>query len=161
MVGCCCTPHESGKEIFVPTHFRRCTDCIILIPFLLTLIAMIVVAVVSIVGGNPDHFIYPTDYLGQSCGKPGTDLEHLGKGFFPRLDQDIQSQLGTLASGAIWNFKPYTLCVASCPSAFGLDNTQSYGGLSYPGASNSTSHDTFYSAFETVGIARWGCRREY
>ena len=72
---------------------------------------------VSFVNGNPDHIIYPTDYLGNSCGKikcpanessceVGADLKYA---FFPRLDQDINSQLPTILSGSWWKFKPYTL----------------------------------------------------
>ena len=123
----CCEESESGKEIFVPTHFRRCTDCIILIPYLATVIGMIVVAVVSVIGGDPDRFIYPTDYLGHSCGEPGSALESLKYGFYPKLDEDIQQQMPTLVSGKLWNFRPYTLCVDECPGAFGLTNTEMYG----------------------------------
>ena len=58
--------------------------------------------------------------------------------------------MGTLVSGAMWNFRAYTLCVAECPASFGLTNTQSYGGPTYPGAA--AGDKTFYSAFETVAI---------
>ena len=78
----CCSTSEQGKSILVASDDRRCTDCIILIPYMLTLSAMMVVAAVSFVGGNPDRLIYPTDYIGQYCGKPGTSVAFMPRGFY-------------------------------------------------------------------------------
>ncbi|KAL1511023.1 hypothetical protein AB1Y20_005848 [Prymnesium parvum] len=154
-MGCCCAGSEHGAHAFVPYKSRRCTDLLCLIPFVLMVIAMFVIGVVSFVGGNPDRFIYPTDYLGQSCGKPGTNVESRPYGFYPRLDRDINEQLSTLITGRSWKFRAYTLCVAECPDSFGLTNSRKYGGLSYPGAKNDTSkqHEEFYAVFKTVKIA--------
>ena len=147
-MGCC--GDRPGKEIF--RKERRCTDCLILLPFLAFLGAMGAVASVSIVGGDPDRFIYPSDYLGQFCGKPGSVVADRPYGFFPELDSDIKAQLPTLLAGRLWDFKPFTLCVSSCPAKFSLVSPEAYGGAGYPGAG--ATDPEHYNLFETVELAK-------
>ena len=158
IMGACCSSDaaEYGDKVF--NKDRRCTDLLCLILFLVTWAGMVTVAIVSFTKGNPDRFMYPTDYLGQFCGKTGTDVAHLPYAFYPRLNQDVQQQWGTLLSGRFWNFRAYTLCVDSCP-VFALSDPAQYGGPGYPGvgalnASTGEAPLSYYAQFDTRPIAK-------
>ena len=45
---------------------------------------MAAVAYTAFTEGNPDKFLYPSDYLDQYCGKEGTPVASLPYGYYPR-----------------------------------------------------------------------------
>ena len=156
--GCCKRAEEKDAaglgelSMFKPLRERRCTDVICLILLLLMWITMIAIAGFAVAHGNLDYLRYPTDYLGQFCGKPDTPTSNLPVAWYPKLDADITSQMAVLASGMIWRFEAYTLCVRACPAAFSLRNATWYGGPQYPNAA--TDAPGYFSAFKTVRYAK-------
>ena len=103
---------------------------------------------------SPTTVIYPVDYNGNYCGKPGTSVEKLPYAHFAKLDQDINDQRAVLTKNQWWNFVPYTICVDECPEKFSIVDNATYGGCDYPGAEKGSGEcdpdkNTFFAAFKT------------
>lgn len=152
-MGCCKgRPTEYDEEdqpepIFKKVRERGCTDILCCLLLFLMIITMVSIAVFSLINGDINYIIYPHDYLSQFCGY-SSGVEHLPKGYFPQLDKDIKEFLPLLLSSpyAIASFRPYTLCVESCPNIFSLSSPQAFGGRTYPGAARSNvSAPVFYN----------------
>ena len=149
----CCKPeHEKGPKAL---DERGCTDVLCFLLFVIVCGGILAIGIFAFATGNVDQIVYPADYLGQYCGKDGTDLASLPYAFYPRLDKDIIEQVDVIAAGYWWKFIPYTVCVASCPAAFSFSDDTAYGGCSYPGADcSSGTHDEFYSGFHTTSMLK-------
>jgi len=148
--------HKGGHtKVFKPTSSRGCTDLICLLIWLICMAAMIGCAGYAIATGNLNFIIYPTDYLGQFCGKSDGVVAR-PKIFYPRLDADIEKALPLLMTGVgIFAFKPFGLCVAECPKTFSLADPISYGGPTYPGVSNTSSATTYYNMQRTQRVVNF------
>lgn len=151
-----CKPeHETGPKAL---DERGCTDVLCFLLFVVVCGGIIGIGMFAFATGNVDQIVYPADYLGQYCGKDGTNVADYPYAFYPRLDKDIIDQAGVIAAGYWWKFLPYTVCVASCPTAFSFNDDTAYGGCSYPGADCSPGsgvpHNTYYSGFHTTSMLK-------
>lgn len=141
-------PHT---KVFKPTSSRLCTDIAFLIIWLLAMVAMLACGGYAMGAGDLNYLLYPTDYLGQFCGLTESVVDRPYV-YFPRLDADIVEALPLLATGwGILEFRPYGLCVSSCPETFSLANPEKYGGPEYPHP-NGTAPDTYYNLQMTQKI---------
>jgi len=133
----CCDLVDDGSGIFKPMSKRWCTDILCLLIFVVYSAAMFIVMGFSLANGQINYLLYPYDYQSSFCGLSGSRTSGMSKAFYPRLSQDLieQASLFTTPSGFV-NFRPYTLCVSSCPRSFSLTSDTTYGGPSYPGAAS-------------------------
>ena len=145
---------EDGPDpgIFKSLRERRCTDVCCLLFLIIMWVVLFFIAAFSIAYGDINYLRYPTDYLGQFCGMPGSNVSDRPYSWYSQLNTDITNQLPILMAHKYWKFRAYALCVPECPGAFSLENPMIYGGPSYPGAE--AGAPTYYSGFRTVDYAK-------
>jgi len=156
MGAACCKPKDDPKTQ-KSLENRSCTDILCLLFFVIICGGIMGMGIWALMTGDIDGIIYPADYNGKYCGKPGTALEKYPYAHFPQLDKDIADQAVVLTGKAKWwDFVPYALCVKQCPAKFSIVDTTTYGGCEYVGAEagsgaacDPTNTPTFYAAFET------------
>jgi hypothetical protein len=154
---CCGGEDETEKRAM---NDRRCTDMICLIIFTIICGGVMGLGIYAFATGNIDQIIYPADYNGNYCGKPGTSLSERPYAFYPQLDKDLIAQYDVVITGYWWNFVPYTLCVSKCPGVFSFSDNAIYGGCSYPGAECASgtvsiappAPPSFYSGFKHTSM---------
>jgi len=150
----CCKPESQlGPKRLTD---RGCTDVLCLLMFIIVVGSIFGIGIYALINGNIDGIIYPSDYNGAYCGKPGTALENHKYAWFPQLDVDIKAQALVIAAGYWWNFVPYTLCVEECPAKFSLVDSTMYGGCNYTGADcgSGAGPKEYYATFGTTLMLR-------
>ena len=75
------------------------TDILCLLIFVVIVGGVMGIGIWALSNGNIDQILYPADYLGNYCGKPGTDLSDRPYAFYPQLDSDIQDQYDVIIAG--------------------------------------------------------------
>ncbi|KAI9204339.1 plasma-membrane choline transporter-domain-containing protein [Polychytrium aggregatum] len=98
---------EYGDEVG-PIGNRRCTDIPFLVLFLVFWAAMFYVAFIAIKTGNPSKLLYPTDYLGNTCGTNNTAVNS------SLLDMSLKPYSYFL--NPIDLTTSAQICISSCPT---------------------------------------------
>jgi len=151
MGAACCKPKDDPK-VQKSLDDRSCTDVLCLAFFVLICGGIGGMGIWALGNGDVSGVIYPVDYNGNYCGKPGTSVEKLPYAHYAKLDEDIKDQSAVLAKNQWWNFVPYTICVDECPEKFSIVDDKTYGGCDYPGVekgSGACDDPKFYAAFKT------------
>jgi choline transporter-like protein 2/4/5 len=151
--GCCAKEEDDPNKIVKSFTERKPTDVLCVIFFVFFWMGMFIIAGVAVESGSVDPLLYPTDYLGQSCGKPGSTMEKTPVAYMPRLGLDVLEQSAYITGGLWWKFRPYIICTEECPGVFTLDDPQLFGGPTYPGASPDAK--VYYSGFPTYKIQKY------
>lgn len=120
--GCCCGPPDPDAEGLLSSHdgksdtqdadTRRCTDCLCLLLFALTLAAAGTVAQAAFIVGDPERLTNGVDYTGALCGRGALSTQPYV--YYPMLHEDLQAHREILMS-APWAIPLYGICVAACP----------------------------------------------
>jgi len=91
----------------VPISYRKCTDCLFLIIFILYCIGILIIGGIAFENGNPNRLVYGSDYLGRVCGEGNKSGEPYL--VYPRVYQDV------VEAGTALSVDFFALCASTCP----------------------------------------------